>query len=52
MITLTQLEYIVAVDTYRHFGKAAESCFITQPTLSMQIKKAGGRFGNHYFRPQ
>lgn len=39
MITLTQLEYIVAVDTYRHFGKAAEQCFITQPTLSMQIKK-------------
>lgn len=39
MITLTQLEYVVAVDTYRHFGKAAESCFITQPTLSMQIKK-------------
>jgi LysR family hydrogen peroxide-inducible transcriptional activator len=39
MITLTQLEYIVAVDTYRHFGRAAEHCFITQPTLSMQIKK-------------
>jgi len=39
MVTLTQLEYIVAVDTYRHFGKAAEHCFITQPTLSMQIKK-------------
>lgn len=39
MITLTQLEYIIAVDTYRHFGKAAESCSITQPTLSMQIKK-------------
>lgn len=39
MITLTQLEYVVAVDTYRHFGRAAESCFITQPTLSMQIKK-------------
>jgi LysR family transcriptional regulator, hydrogen peroxide-inducible genes activator len=39
MITLTQLEYIVAVDTYRHFGKAAEACYITQPTLSMQIKK-------------
>lgn len=39
MITLTQLEYIVAVDTFRHFGKAAEHCFITQPTLSMQIKK-------------
>nr|WP_319998760.1 LysR substrate-binding domain-containing protein [uncultured Draconibacterium sp.] len=39
MITLTQLEYIAAVDTHRHFGKAAEACFITQPTLSMQIKK-------------
>lgn len=39
MITLTQLDYIVAVDTFRHFGKAAEHCFITQPTLSMQIKK-------------
>lgn len=39
MVTLTQLEYIVAVDTYRHFGKASEHCFITQPTLSMQIKK-------------
>lgn len=39
MITLTQLEYITAVDTHRHFGKAAEACFITQPTLSMQIKK-------------
>ena len=39
MVTLTQLEYIVAVDTYRHFGKAAEQCFVTQPTLSMQIRK-------------
>ncbi len=39
MITITQLEYIVAVDTFRHFGRAAEHCFITQPTLSMQIKK-------------
>lgn len=39
MITLTQLEYIIAVDTHRHFATAADSCFITQPTLSMQIKK-------------
>ncbi len=39
MVTLSQLGYIIAVDTYRHFGKAAESCSITQPTLSMQIKK-------------
>ncbi|MFV0506316.1 MAG: hydrogen peroxide-inducible genes activator [Bacteroidales bacterium] len=39
MVTITQLEYIVAVDTCRHFGNAAETCNITQPTLSMQIKK-------------
>ena len=38
-ITLTQLAYIVAVDKYRHFATAAEKCFVTQPTLSMQIKK-------------
>lgn len=37
--TLTQLEYIIAVDTYRHFVTASEKCFVTQPTLSMQIKK-------------
>ncbi len=39
MISLIQLEYIIAVDTYRHFVTASEKCFITQPTLSMQIKK-------------
>ncbi len=39
MISLTQLEYIVAIDTYRHFATAAEKCMVTQPTLSMQIKK-------------
>lgn len=39
MVSLIQLEYIVAVDTYRHFATAAEKCFVTQPTLSMQIKK-------------
>ncbi len=38
-ITLTQLQYIVAVDTYGSFSKAAEKCFVTQPTLSMQIQK-------------
>lgn len=38
-MTLVQLEYIVAVDTYRSFVGAAEKCFITQPTLSMQIQK-------------
>ena len=39
MISLVQLEYAVAVDTYRHFVTASEKCFVTQPTLSMQIKK-------------
>lgn len=38
-MTITQLEYIVAVNTFRHFAKAAEHCHVTQPTLSMQILK-------------
>ena len=39
MITLIQLEYLTVLDTYRHFATAAEKCFVTQPTLSIQIKK-------------
>lgn len=38
-MTITQLEYIIAVDTYRSFAEAARHCHVTQPTLSMQIKK-------------
>ena len=38
-MNLQQLEYIVAVDTVRHFEKAADKCFVTQATLSMMIKK-------------
>lgn len=38
-MTLVQLEYIVALDNHRHFVQAAKSCFVTQPTLTMQIKK-------------
>lgn len=38
-MTIQQLEYIIAVDKYRHFGQAAESCFVTQPTLSAQVSK-------------
>jgi LysR family hydrogen peroxide-inducible transcriptional activator len=38
-MTLVQLEYIIAVDTWRHFALAANHCFVTQPTLSMQIQK-------------
>jgi len=33
------LQYLVALSDYRHFGKAAEACFVSQPALSMQIKK-------------
>lgn len=39
MFSLVQLEYIIAVDTYGQFSVAADKCFVTQPTLSMQIKK-------------
>lgn len=38
-MTFIQLEYIVALDTHRHFALAAEQCHVTQPTLSMQIGK-------------
>ena len=38
-MTLTQLEYVLAVSKHKHFGRAAESCFVTQPTLSMQLQK-------------
>lgn len=38
-MTFVQLEYIIAVDTWRHFATAADHCFVTQPTLSMQIQK-------------
>ncbi|MCB9032295.1 MAG: hydrogen peroxide-inducible genes activator [Chitinophagales bacterium] len=38
-ISLTQLEYAIALSNYLNFAKAAEACFVTQPTLSMQIKK-------------
>ncbi len=44
-MTLLQLKYIVAVDTYRNFAMAAEKCFITQPTLSMQIQKLEDELG-------
>ncbi|CCY36697.1 redox-sensitive transcriptional activator OxyR [Tannerella sp. CAG:118] len=38
-MNIQQLEYIVAVEEYQHFGKAAEHCRVTQPTLSMMIQK-------------
>ncbi len=38
-MTLTELKYIVAVAREKHFGKAAEACYVSQPTLSVAIKK-------------
>lgn len=38
-MTLTQLNYIIAVDRCRNFAQAAKECFVTQPTLSMQVQK-------------
>lgn len=48
-MTLTQLEYMVAVDSYRHFVLAAEKCFVTQPTLSMQLQKLEEELGVKIF---
>lgn len=48
-MTLVQLEYIVALDTHRHFAIAAENCFVTQPTLSMQIQKLEESLGVQLF---
>jgi LysR family hydrogen peroxide-inducible transcriptional activator len=48
-MTITQLEYIIAVDNYRHFATAAEHCFVTQPTLSMQIQKLEENLGCKIF---
>lgn len=48
-MTLVQYEYIVAVDDYRHFATAAKKCFVTQPTLSMQIQKLEDQLGVQIF---
>ena len=37
--TLKQLQYLVALNTHGHFGRAAEACFVTQSTLSAGIKE-------------
>lgn len=48
-MTLIQLEYIVALDTWRHFSLASEKCFVTQPTLSMQVQKLEEELGVNLF---
>ncbi|MBU2997791.1 LysR family transcriptional regulator [Cellulophaga baltica] len=44
-MTLQQLEYVIALDTYRHFVTAAEKCFVTQPTITIQVKKLEDEIG-------
>ena len=48
-MTLQQLEYIVAVNRFRHFAKAAEYCDVTQPTLSSMIQKLEDELGIKIF---
>tara|TARA_R110002126_G_scaffold149547_1_gene295535 strand:- start:1073 stop:1996 length:924 start_codon:yes stop_codon:yes gene_type:complete len=44
-MTIQQLEYVIALDTYRHFVTAAEKCFVTQPTITIQVKKLEDEIG-------
>lgn len=44
-MTLTELRYVVAVATEKHFGRAAEACFVTQPTLSVGLRKLEEELG-------
>jgi len=48
-MNLQQLEYIVALDIHRNHAKAAEHCHVTQPTLSMMVKKLEGELGVKIF---
>ncbi|WCL48626.1 LysR substrate-binding domain-containing protein [Leptospira sp. GIMC2001] len=48
-MTLTQLRYIVALDRHKSFARAAESCLVAQPTLSLQIQKLEQEIGAEIF---
>jgi LysR family hydrogen peroxide-inducible transcriptional activator len=48
-MTFTQLEYLIALDNYRHFAVAARHCFVSQPTLSMQVQKLEQELGLKIF---
>jgi LysR family transcriptional regulator, hydrogen peroxide-inducible genes activator len=49
IMTFIQLEYILAIDAYRHFATAADHCFVAQPTLSMQVQKLEDELGLKIF---
>jgi LysR family hydrogen peroxide-inducible transcriptional activator len=48
-MTLQQLKYIVALEAHRHFQRAAESCFVAQPTLTLQVQKLEEELGIQIF---
>src|SRR5438045_8057393 len=48
-MTLTELRYVVALAQERHFGRAAQKCFVTQPTLSLALAKLEGELGVRLF---
>ncbi|QCX53611.1 hydrogen peroxide-inducible genes activator [Elizabethkingia sp. JS20170427COW] len=48
-MTIQQIKYVLALDIYRHFVKAAESCFVTQSTLTIQVKKLEEEIGCELF---
>ncbi len=48
-MTIQQIEYTIALDNFRNFVKAADSCFVTQPTLTMQVKKLEDEIGFKIF---
>ena len=48
-MTLTELRYIVAVARERHFGRAADACFVSQPTLSVDVRKLEEELNTHIF---
>lgn len=49
-MTLTQLEYLIAIERFGNFSEAAKNCFVTQPTLSMQVQKLEDELGVKIFR--
>ncbi len=48
-MTIQQLQYVIALDNHRHFVRAAESCFVAQPTLTLQVKKLEEEIGLQIF---